>query len=133
MHPLLVKAGKIALSSNSNDDKRNFLLGSVGIRDDGVSVSAKNGAVITSSYVDYRIISDAHAEMRCLKKMGKGGIIYTTRLLKKDFSYALARPCGQCRIRLRMAGVERAIYSIDDFHWGIYFVKSNTDKIYECE
>ena len=132
MHPLLVKAGKVAASSNINDQKRNFVLGCIGIREDGVSVAAKNGSVITSSYNEYRVISDAHAEMRCIKKMGRGGILYVARILKRDGSYAMSRPCGQCRMRIKMAGIERVFYTIDDYYYGLYLVESDTDRIYEA-
>ncbi len=132
MHPLLIKAGEIAISLNHNDSKRNFLLGSIGIRNDGVRVSAKNGSVITSSYNEYRVISDAHAEMRCLKKMGKGGVLYTARILKKDGSYAMARACGRCLLRMKMAGVEKAYYTIDNFHYGVLLVQLGTDRIYDA-
>jgi tRNA(Arg) A34 adenosine deaminase TadA len=131
MHPLLIKAGQVALSANVNDEKRNFLLGCVGQREDGSLTYSKNGAVITSSYNEYRIISDAHAEMRCLKKMGRGGILYTARVLKMDGNLAMARACPHCRLRIKMAGIEKVFYTIDQNHYGIYHVKTDTDKI--CE
>lgn len=130
MLPLLIRAGQIALSSNINDDRRNFLLGCVGIRRDGAIVSAKNGAVITSSYSEYRVISDAHAEIRCLKKMGRGGVLYTARILKKDGSFAMAKACGICSQRIRAAEIDKVFYTIDAYHYGVWNVKKNYDKIY---
>lgn len=132
MLPLLIKAGKVAIASNINDDKKNFLLGCIGIRaQDGVMVSAKNGAVITSSYNSYKIIGDAHAEMRVLKKMGRGGILYTTRILKNG-TFAMARACAGCRQRIKMAEVDRVYYTIDQNHYGVWLVKYDIDKIYDC-
>lgn len=128
---LLREAGKIALGNDPND-KRNFILGAIGIRKDGVSVSAKNGAVISSTFDDYRIISDAHAECRVIRKLGKLGTIYVARVLKKDGSLAMARPCGICRLRIQAAQVKKVYYSIDQYHYGLYDpTETEADRIYE--
>lgn len=131
MLPLLIKAGKIAISSNLNDEKRSFILGCVGVRNDGSVFGAKNGAVSTSSFTDYKIIGDAHAERRVLKRLGKGGTIYTSRILKKDSSFAMARPCSGCRGWIKQAGVVKAYYSIDNNHYGIYYAELDIDKVFE--
>lgn len=127
---LILEAAKIALPSDPND-KRNFILGAIGLRRDGVIVAAKNGAVISSTYEDYRIISDAHAECRVLRKLGKDGIIFVARVLKRDGSLAMARPCGICQHRVRAARVKKVYYSIDNYHYGIFNPEERSDRIYE--
>jgi len=129
MLPFLLEAAKAALTA-APVDKRNFMLGAVGIRKDGAIVSAKNGAVISSTYEDYRIISDAHAEIRCLRKLGKGGILYVSRVLKKDGSLAMASPCNGCRLRIRAAKVQRVYYTVNDRQYGIWYVDMDRDLIY---
>jgi len=123
---LLREAGKIALG----DDERNFLLGAIGVRQDGVSVSAKNGAVISSTYDDYRIISDAHAECRVIRKLGKYGIIYVSRVLKKDGTFAMARPCGGCQLRIRAAKVKKVYYTVNNSQYGIWDPITDRDEVY---
>jgi tRNA(Arg) A34 adenosine deaminase TadA len=130
MLPLLLEAARIAIPTDPYD-KRAFILGAVGVRKDGVMVSAKNGAVISSTFDDYRIIGDAHAECRVIRKLGKGGTIYVARVLKKDGTLAMARPCGSCRLRCAAAGVRKVYYSIDTDHYGVYHVHDSTDRIYE--
>lgn len=136
MLSLLLDAARIACAGHG--DRRNFLLGSIGIRKDGATVSAKNGAVISSStFEDYRVVSDAHAECRVLRKLGKGGILYVSRILKKDGSLAMARPCHICQARIRAARVLKVFYTIDDYHYGIFdpsiSPEENSDKIYEVQ
>lgn len=123
---LLKEAGKIALG----DDERNFLLGAIGVRQDGVNVSAKNGAVISSTYDDYRIISDAHAECRVIRKLGKCGTIYVARVLKKNGGFAMARPCGGCQLRIRAAKVKKVFYTINEKQYGIWYPESDRDEVY---
>lgn len=129
MLPLLREAAKIAVAENFN--KKNFLLGAIGIRKDGVAVAAKNGAVISSAYEDYRIISDAHAEVRVIRKLGKQGTIYVARVLKKDGTLAMARPCGGCQLRIAAAQVKKVFYTIDENHYGVFSYIDGSDKIYE--
>lgn len=110
--------------------KRNFLLGCVGIRRDGAIVSAKNGAVISSTFDQYRIISDAHAECRVLRKLGKGGVLYVSRVLKKDGTYAMAKPCKVCSARIQHAKVQKVFFTIDQEHYGVWFPELDVYKIY---
>lgn len=132
MHSYLIQAGKIAVSKTPALEKRNFILGCIGVRWDGAIVSTKNGAVISSAFENYRIISDAHAEARCLKKMGRGGTLYVARVLKKNGEYAMSRPCGGCQIQIRAAKIKEVYYTIDQFHYGVWNVEKDVDKIYDC-
>lgn len=132
MLPILIAASRIAMPKNGND-QRNFWLGSIGIRNDGVSVSAKNGASVFSASVEtYHLNPNSHAEGRVLRKLGKHGIVYVARVSRKDHSLAMARPCSMCQIRLRAFNVRKVFYTIDDHHFGIWCPKSGTDKIVEC-
>lgn len=118
----------------TNDgDSRSFLLGAVGIRDDGAKVSAKNGATQYSTFIeDFRKNVHSHAEGRLLRKLGRNGIIYVARVAKLDGGLAMARPCGLCRHRIKSSGVKKVFYSIDNNHYGIYFVEADSDRIVEC-
>lgn len=126
--PLLFEAARVAISIQ---DKRNFLLGCVGVRKDSAIIKSANGSVISSSFSDYRIISDAHAEARTIRKLGKRGTLYVSRVLKLDGSLAMARPCLQCRLRIKFARVEKVFYSIDSYHYGVFDVATEKDRIVE--
>ena len=127
---LLFEAARIAVSGDPND-KRNFLLGCVGIRKDNAKIVSKNGAVISRTYENYRIISNAHAECRAIRKLGKRGTLYVSRVLKMNGALSMSRPCGGCRLRIKAAQVDKVWYTIDEFHYGIFDVASETDKIIE--
>lgn len=132
MLPLLLAASKIALPTDKSD-KRNFWLGAVGIRNDGVSVSSKNGASAFSSSMEvYQLNPNSHAEGRLLRKMGKYGIVYVARVSRKDRSLAMARPCSMCQNLLKSSKVTKVFYTIDDHHYGIWQPHKNCDKIIEC-
>ncbi len=132
MLPLLLSAAKIAVPNDSSD-KRNFWLGAIGIRKDGVSVSSKNGAAAFSASVEsYQLTPNSHAEGRLLRKLGKYGVVYVSRVSRKDRSLAMARPCSMCQIRLRGNNVVKVYYSIDDHHYGIWYPEKDYDKIIEC-
>lgn len=125
-------AAKVA-KPNSNKDPRNFWLGCIGIRNDNVIVSSKNGPVFcTDSYV-YQTIPDSHAEGRVLRKMDRGGTLYVARVHKNDGSLAIARPCIVCQIRIKAKGIKKVYYSINDFQYGIWNVKDDFDIVKNCK
>lgn len=131
MLPLLISASQIAVPNDGND-KRNFWLGAIGIRNDGVSVSSKNGASAFSASVEtYHLTPNSHAEGRLLRKLGKYGVVYVARVSRKDRSLAMARPCSMCRIRLKANRVIKVYYTIDQNHYGIWFPNNDSDRIYE--
>ena len=130
MLSMLELAANIALPANTFDP-RGFWLGAVGIREDGVIVQSRNGAVNCSSMTDYQLIPGAHAEGRVLRKMGRGGVIFVARVAKKDRAFVMARPCPTCRVRITSAKVEKVYYTIDHNHYGIWFVNKDYDKIQE--
>lgn len=130
MQPFLILAAKVALPTVDNDP-RNFWLGCVAIREDGVQVSAKNGAVYANQE-HYQVMPSSHAEGRVLRKLGKNGIVYVSRVAKLNGNLAMARPCPTCQIKLRAANVKKVYYSINESQYGIWFSDSDTDRIYNC-
>lgn len=130
MFDYLELAARISLPTDDNDP-RNFWLGCVGVRRDGVIVSAKNGAVLASANYNYQLIPNSHAEGRTLRKLGKRGTLYVARVSKKTRSYAMARPCGVCQIRIRASNVDKVVYTINENQYGIWYPNSDTDKVFE--
>lgn len=131
MQNFLHQAAQIALPS-TDKDYRDYWLGCVGVREDGTVVASKNGAAEFHTTVkSYQLLPSSHAEGRVLRKLGKCGTIFVARVSKKDGSLAMARCCGMCRVRVKAAKVKRVYYTIDNFHYGIWFPHTNTDKIYE--
>jgi cytidine deaminase len=130
---LLRQAAQVALPT-SHDDHRHFWLGCIGIRDDGVMVSSKNGSVaFTDTVKNYQLIPSSHAEGRVLRKLGKNGTLYVARVSKKDNSLAMARPCGLCQIRIKSFGVKKVYYTINNKQYGVWYSDTDTDKIYKAE
>lgn len=134
MLSMLKLAGKIAVPTTSLD-KRTYWLGCVGIRKDGVMVSATNGSIqhMFSKRLDPDLNDKScayHAEGRTLRKMDKGGILYVTRVSRKDGSYCMARPCNLCQSKIRSQKIEKVYYTINDFQYGVWNVKSDRDIVY---
>jgi cytidine deaminase len=125
----LQQAALMAIPSHNND-KRAFWLGCIGIREDNAIVCAKNGAVEFHGEIEnYQLVPSAHAEGRVLRKLGKNGIIFVARISKKDHSWAMARPCRMCRVRIKSFKVRKVFYTIDPSHYGIWYPHKNFDKI----
>jgi cytidine deaminase len=130
MLPLLTLAAEIALPTNDSDP-RNFWLGCVGIRDDGVQVTAQNGAAhFTTSVENYQLVPNSHAEGRVLRKLGKCGVIFVARVSRKDRSLVMSQPCGMCQVRIKAAKVKKVYYTINDNQYGIWLPDSDTYRIY---
>jgi len=127
MLEMLKMAAKVSLP-NSITDPRNFWLGCVGIRKDGAIVTAKNGAVHSSS-IEYRTIQSAHAEGRVLRKCGRGGILYVARVAKLTRQFAMAYPCEPCQAAIRAMSVKRVIYSINESQYGIWDVAADNNRV----
>lgn len=115
-------AGDVALPNDDND-KRNFWLGAVAVRRDGVVVRSRNGAVIANSMQEgHCSFPPAHAEARVLKKAGYGSILYVARVSRKDRRLAMARPCDDCMRLLKSYGVSKCYYTISPYEYGIITV-----------
>lgn len=129
MNNLLFLAAKFALPRIPNDP-RNYHLGCVGIRADGVLVSSQNGAVSGCVKKHTRhSLPEVHAEVRVIKKLGKYGTIYVARVNKINNGFTMAKPCKMCETLIRSAKVNKVYYSISDSEYGIWFVKKNIHKI----
>jgi|GEM_PF-1741431 tRNA(Arg) A34 adenosine deaminase TadA len=93
-------------------DQRTFLLGAIGLRNDDVLVSSRN--------VPGRdVVPDHHAEARLSRKLTPGSTVWVARVARRDGSWAMARPCPGCEIRLRSSGVKRVVYTIGPNEWGV--------------
>lgn len=131
MLDLLHQAALISLPT-SDDDLRNFWIGCIGIREDGVLVSSRNGSVGFSTTVEnYQLVPSSHAEGRVLRKLGKNGIVYVARVSRKDRTLAMARPCGMCQVRLKAFNVKKVFYTINPEQYGVWFPDSDSDRIYK--
>lgn len=112
----LEMAAQIALSK---DDKRNFLIGSVGIRGDGAIVSAFNSPTPSP---DRRI----HSEYRLASKLDYGATVYVARVgsgnsTHKTTKFSMAKPCPDCMRVLFSKRVKKIYYTISDKEYGIIF------------
>ena len=126
---MLLLAAKVALPT-IDDDPRSFWLGCVGIRKDGVIVSSRNGSSQFQDYIEYHQFNpNAHAEGRVLRKLGKYGSIFVSRVAKKDGSLAMARPCPMCQTRIKSAKISKVYYSINNEQYGIWYTDNDYDKV----
>jgi tRNA(Arg) A34 adenosine deaminase TadA len=126
---MLALAAQVGLPSD-HSDLRGFWIGCVGIRKDGVLVSSKNGAVFSTSIENYQLIPSSHAEGRVLRKVGYGATLFVGRVSRKDGILAMARPCAMCSVRLSSFKVEKAYYTIDPFHYGVFYPRTGKDRIF---
>jgi len=108
---MLCLAATVASETYSKHDNRSFLLGAVGMRNDGVIVSSRNIAATD-------VTPSAHAEARVVKKLTCDSIVWVARVGKKGDRWALARPCSSCQRRMKTAGVKKVIYTIAPNEWG---------------
>jgi len=103
-------AQQVALKGDTKDVQRHYRLGAVGVRRDGVAVSASN---VPCRQTHAR----AHAEARLVRKLDRGSEIYVVRI-RRDGSLANARPCPNCQNTMRAHGVKSCYYSISQNEWG---------------
>lgn len=107
---LLDMAAKLAISK---EDQRNFIVGCVAIRDDGVLVGAINGPTQFPERT-------AHAEYRASKKMDYNSTVYVARVRRCDGALALARPCDDCQKVLIHRKIKRVYYTVSNDQYGIW-------------
>ncbi len=86
-------------------DRRQFLLGAVGVRSDGAIVTAYNGAVREGKLLQ------AHAEARLSKKLDLGSVVFVVRVNRKR-QWRLAKPCAGCRAILKNKGVVSVYFTV---------------------
>ena len=109
---MLLLAANVAADGCSRNDNRSFHLGAVGMRNDGVIVTARNIAATD-------ITPDAHAEARVVKKLTLDSCVWVARVGKGTRDWALARPCSSCQRRMKSAGVRKVVYTISPNEWGV--------------
>jgi deoxycytidylate deaminase len=131
---MLKLAGKVAIPVIDNDP-RSFLLGAIGIRKDGVLVSARNGSIQTmfSRSLDPELAEKSceyHAEGRALRKMDKGGVLYVARVSRKDGSYCMSKPCNLCQAKIKAQKISKVYYTVNPSQYGIWYPDSDTDKVF---
>jgi hypothetical protein len=123
MHPLILLAAEVAISKIEKDP-RNFLLGAVGVRNDGIIVSARNGPAQESiAHGKGWSFPQCHAEYRCVKKMDRGGTIYVARVGKNGM-IGMSKPCAACETLLKNRGISRAFYSVSPTEYRVMSLNS---------
>ena len=105
------RAKEVALKGDTKEANRRYRLGAVGVRTDGAIVTANNIPIRSPN-------PDAHAEARLCRKLNWGSTIYVVRILR-DGLMGLARPCRDCQATMRLRGVKRCYYSIDNNEYGV--------------
>ena len=91
-------------------DYRNFRIGAVGIRSDGIIVKSRNAS-------DRNLCPAGHAEAKLIKKLDRGSVVYVCRI-RKSGGFGMAKPCKNCELLLRNKGIKEVYYSINDEEFG---------------
>lgn len=90
---------------------QHFRLGAAGLRKDGAYVVSYNGAQQAPEWKH-------HAEARLCRKLTPKSIVAVARVLV-DGSWAMAKPCDNCRKCLERMGVKRVYYTIAPDEFGV--------------
>ena len=102
------RARKVAAKGK---DCRSYRLGAVGVRRDGTIVKSKN--------IPNRLPEpSAHAEARLTRKLDRGAVVYVVRI-DREGCLTSARPCASCRHIMKVRGVKRCYYSINEIEYGV--------------
>lgn len=114
-------AAKCAKISKSRDF-REFKLGAIAIRADGVLAISANGSAMISTTDRRHYSRECHAEYRLARKLDKGAVVYVVRINKFD-EFKNARPCKTCENALRSHGVKKVYYTLSDNEYGVMHLK----------
>ncbi len=90
----------------SKDDNRNFRIGAVAIRSDGVVVKSSNGPTPEPC-------RHSHAEAKLCRKIDYGAIVYVIRL-RRDGTIGMSKPCPDCEKILRTRKVKKVYYTTNN-------------------
>jgi tRNA(Arg) A34 adenosine deaminase TadA len=112
-----------AEAAMSVKDNRTFFLGAVARRNDGVMVISRNGS---TPYPN----RSGHAETRLCKKLDPGTTVYVVRVRVIDGGYGMARPCVNCQKCMLSRHVKQVYYSINPDQFGIWDIKTDSDRVY---
>jgi tRNA(Arg) A34 adenosine deaminase TadA len=114
-----------ARTATSKMDRRSFLLGAIGIRNDGVMVRSLNSPTENKN-------RKAHAECKLCRKLDYGAeAVYVARVRFDNFQFGMARPCSSCRKILKTKKVKKVFYTISQSSYGVIDFGKNTEVIYE--
>ncbi len=108
---MLAMAASVAKDNSDKFDNRSFYLGAVGLRRDGVIVTAKNIAAAN-------IVPTHHAEARVVRKLTPDSMVWVARVLRSTGEWTTSRPCVGCQGRMRAVGVKKVVYTIAPDEWG---------------
>jgi len=112
VHKYFEIAKLIAINQgDSKDASRQYRLGAVGIRNDGVLVGASNLCV-------RHPCPEAHAEYRTAKMLTPKSVVFVVRISKSG-EYKNAKPCFGCRQYMKFRGVSKCYYSISEKEYGV--------------
>lgn len=109
---LMMAAAAAGRPIGHSSERRQFILGAVGVRGDGVLVKSRNIAAPVPA-------PEHHAETRLARKLTPGSSVWVARVSRLNGSWAMAKPCPNCERRLRSAGVDRVVYTIGPEEWGV--------------
>lgn len=111
---MLAMAANVAKdkSKTKRFDNRAFWLGAVGLRNDGVLVSARNVAATD-------VVPTHHAEARVVRKLTHDSVVWVARISRSNGEWTLARPCMSCQYKMKIAGVRKVVYTIGPEEWGV--------------
>ena len=106
-------AGRTA--TKRDHDARDYWLGAVGVRGDGVIVMSANGPAPDKT-------REVHAEYRLSKKLDYGATVYVARVRMVDGKFGKARPCADCQNALRAKKVKKVFYTLGPDEFGILYL-----------
>lgn len=99
----LKKAGQVA--AKKHDDQRDYWVGAVAERSDGVLVVSANGPAMEKTPA-------VHAERRLSAKIDHGATVYVARIRLTNGEFANAKPCKACMVALKSKSVDKIYYTV---------------------
>jgi len=104
-------AAKVAQLGDSKEANRQYRIGSVGVRKDGVIVCSSNVSIRTPN-------KDAHAEARLAKKLTPQSVVFVVRIDRAG-DFKMAKPCEACAKKLRLSKIRKCYYTINNSEYGV--------------
>jgi len=101
--------------ASKNRGCRRYLVGAIGIRNDGTMVTAFNGS-------DHQPNREIHAEYRLCKKLDYDAVVYVARVRVGDGTFAMAKPCKDCQKALKSKKVKKVYYTINDDEYDVLYL-----------
>jgi pyrimidine deaminase RibD-like protein len=106
-----------------SDNNRNYYIGCVGIRSDGVVVKGRNQSSNRILAANYKMPNrQAHAEYRVAQKLNYDAEVFVARVRLNDGDWGMARPCDLCMKILRTRKVRRVCYTIAPQEYGVLYL-----------